>query len=96
MITADRLEWGLIPAVPVPFRGHELADDALRGYARWMAGQPIAGVAVWAHTGRGPHLSDAQRRRAQHRRERRRERLPGLSRDRTVHGHDGEHCRRLG
>lgn len=27
-----------------------------------MARQPIAGVAVWAHTGRGPHLSDDQRR----------------------------------
>jgi 4-hydroxy-tetrahydrodipicolinate synthase len=27
-----------------------------------MAGQSIAGVAVWAHTGRGPHLSPAQRR----------------------------------
>ena len=35
---------------------------AQRGYARWMAAQPIAGVAVWAHTGRGPHLSaDARR-----------------------------------
>jgi 4-hydroxy-tetrahydrodipicolinate synthase len=27
-----------------------------------MAAQPIAGVAVWAHTGRGPHLSPEQRR----------------------------------
>ncbi len=27
-----------------------------------MSGQPIAGVAVWAHTGRGPHLSPQQRR----------------------------------
>jgi 4-hydroxy-tetrahydrodipicolinate synthase len=27
-----------------------------------MASQPIAGVAVWAHTGRGPHLSGEQRR----------------------------------
>lgn len=62
-LTAARLEWGLIPAVPVPFRGHELADDALRAYARWMAGQSITGVAVWSHTGRGPHLSEAQRRR---------------------------------
>ena len=26
-----------------------------------MADQPVAGVAVWAHTGRGPHLSQAQR-----------------------------------
>ncbi len=27
-----------------------------------MARQPVAGVAVWAHTGRGPHLSADQRR----------------------------------
>lgn len=26
-----------------------------------MARQPVAGVAVWAHTGRGPHLSPEQR-----------------------------------
>jgi 4-hydroxy-tetrahydrodipicolinate synthase len=26
-----------------------------------MAGQPVAGVAVWSHTGRGPHLSADQR-----------------------------------
>jgi 4-hydroxy-tetrahydrodipicolinate synthase len=46
----------------VPFRGAALDEDAQRGYARWMATQPVAGVAVWAHTGRGPHLSSAQRR----------------------------------
>ncbi len=55
------LEWGLIPAVPVPFRGDTLAEDAQRDYARSMAGQPVAGVAVWAHTGRGPHLTAGQR-----------------------------------
>lgn len=27
-----------------------------------MKGQPVAGVAVWAHTGRGPHLTPDQRR----------------------------------
>src|SRR2546428_266969 len=57
-----RLEWGLLPAVPVPFRGRALAEDAQRAYARWMARQPVAGVAVWAHTGRGPHLSADERR----------------------------------
>jgi 4-hydroxy-tetrahydrodipicolinate synthase len=56
------LEWGLIPAVPVPFRGRALAEDAQRAYARWMAAQPVAGVAVWAHTGRGPYLSADERR----------------------------------
>ena len=59
---AERLEWGLIPAVPVPFRGATIDRDAQRGYAHWMAGQPVAGAAVWAHTGRGPHLSPEDRR----------------------------------
>jgi 4-hydroxy-tetrahydrodipicolinate synthase len=59
---AERLAWGLIPAVPVPFRGAAMDEAAQRGYARWMAAQPVAGVAVWAHTGRGPHLSAGQRR----------------------------------
>jgi 4-hydroxy-tetrahydrodipicolinate synthase len=58
----DRLDGGLIPAVPVPFRGSEIDLAAQRAYARWMAAQPVAGVAVWAHTGRGPHLSAEQRR----------------------------------
>jgi len=58
----ERLDGGLIPAVPVPFRGTDLDADAQRRYAGWMATQPVAGVAVWAHTGRGPHLSAEQRR----------------------------------
>jgi 4-hydroxy-tetrahydrodipicolinate synthase len=62
LMLAERLEWGLVPAVPVPFRGGEIDAAAQRRYAAWMAGQPVAGVAVWAHTGRGPHLSAEQRR----------------------------------
>lgn len=58
----ERLDGGLVPAVPVPFRGAEIDAAAQQSYAAWMAGQPIAGVAVWAHTGRGPHLSAEQRR----------------------------------
>ena len=58
---SSRLEWGLIPAVPVPFRGTALAEDAQHLLADWMASQQVAGVAVWAHTGRGPHLTPAQR-----------------------------------
>lgn len=57
-----RLDGRLIPAVPVPFRGASLAADVQRDYAAWMARQDVAGVAVWAHTGRGPHLTPAQRR----------------------------------
>jgi len=45
----------------VPFRGNVLAEDVQRAYTKWMAEQPVAGVAVWAHTGRGPHLSPQQR-----------------------------------
>jgi 4-hydroxy-tetrahydrodipicolinate synthase len=48
--------------VPVPFRGSAIDAAAQRAYATWMARQEIAGVAVWAHTGRGPHLSADQRR----------------------------------
>jgi 4-hydroxy-tetrahydrodipicolinate synthase len=48
--------------VPVPFRGSTIDFAAQRAYASWMARQPVAGVAVWAHTGRGPHLSEDQRR----------------------------------
>ena len=59
---AARLDWGLISAVPVPFRGRAIAADAHAQYARWMARQPLAGVAVWAHTGRGPHLAPGERR----------------------------------
>ena len=59
---AERLESGLIPAVPVPFRGSEMDAAAQRSYAAWMAAQPVAGVAVWAHTGRGPQMSGEQRR----------------------------------
>ncbi|HET6797086.1 MAG TPA: dihydrodipicolinate synthase family protein [Gemmatimonadales bacterium] len=58
----ERLTGGLIPAVPVPFRGDEIDRAAQQQYARWMATQPVAGVAVWAHTGRGPHLGADQRR----------------------------------
>jgi 4-hydroxy-tetrahydrodipicolinate synthase len=58
----ERLDGGLIPAVPVPFRGREIDTAAQRTYAGWMAAQPVAGVAIWAHTGRGPHLSAEQRR----------------------------------
>jgi 4-hydroxy-tetrahydrodipicolinate synthase len=56
------IDGGLIPAVPVPFRGTAVDEAALRKYAAWMSTQPIAGVAVWAHTGRGPHLTGEQRR----------------------------------
>jgi 4-hydroxy-tetrahydrodipicolinate synthase len=50
----ERLRWGLIPAVPVPRRADgSLHRAAQEDYAAWMAGQPVAGAAVWVHTGRG-------------------------------------------
>ncbi len=57
-----RLDHGLIPAVPVPFcENNEMDAAAQRQYVTFMASQPVAGVAVWAHTGRGLHLSREQR-----------------------------------
>lgn len=53
------LAGGLIPAMPVTFdregRFHEPAHEA---YVAFMSSQPIAGAAVWAHTGRGLLLDD--------------------------------------
>lgn len=53
------LAGGLIPAMPVMFdrerRFHERAHEA---YVEFMSSQPIAGAAIWAHTGRGLLLDD--------------------------------------
>lgn len=49
-----RLAGGLIAATPVPFdTAGQLHEGAHHAYLRYLAGQGIAGVAVWAHTGRG-------------------------------------------
>src|ERR1700752_268873 len=54
-----KLTEGLIPATPVTFdregRFHERAHEA---YVSFMSSQPVAGIAVWAHTGRGLLLDD--------------------------------------
>src|SRR6185369_3749861 len=59
-----RLTGGLIPATPVMFdregRFHERAHEA---YVSFMSSQPVAGIAVWAHTGRGLLLDDETSRR---------------------------------
>jgi 4-hydroxy-tetrahydrodipicolinate synthase len=61
-ITVSDLIGRLWPAVPVPFtRTGEIHAAGLEQYASWMADQPIGGVAVWAHTGRGLRLSAGQR-----------------------------------
>ena len=54
----ETLAGGLIPAVPVMFdRAHQFHERAHASYVDYMQTQPIAGVAVWAHTGRGLHLT---------------------------------------
>src|SRR5262245_2085284 len=54
----ETLTGGLIPAAPVMFDlEHRFNEGAHTGYVDYMRSQPIAGVAVWAHTGRGLHLS---------------------------------------
>jgi 4-hydroxy-tetrahydrodipicolinate synthase len=56
---ARQLVHGLVPAVPVPHRANGTLDAAAQAaYAAWMARQDVAGVAAWAHTGRGLHLSE--------------------------------------
>lgn len=58
----DRLRHGLIPAVPVMFgAGGEIDRPAQERYVEFMSRQPITGVAVWAHTGRGLRMSREQR-----------------------------------
>lgn len=58
----SRLRQGLIPAVPVMFSASGQIDEpAQERYVESMARQPIGGVAVWAHTGRGLRMSREQR-----------------------------------
>ena len=60
---AARLDRGLIAAVPAPFdENGRVVEEAQESYIRYMAAQPVAGVAVWVHTGRGLCLSREQRR----------------------------------
>src|ERR1041385_1757852 len=53
------LAGGLVPAMPVMFdregRFHGRAHEA---YVAFMSSQPIAGAAIWAHTGRGLLLDE--------------------------------------
>jgi 4-hydroxy-tetrahydrodipicolinate synthase len=62
MLQPCHLLGALIPAVPVPFTSAGQIDTrAHERYVQWMVGQPIEGVAIWAHTGRGLRLGEAQR-----------------------------------
>lgn len=58
----ERLRGTALPAVLTPMRGDGTIDfDALEGYAARIAAGPVGGVAVWAHTGRGLYLGEADR-----------------------------------
>ncbi len=58
------LTGGLIPATPVIFdREHRFHERAHEAYVSFMSSQPVAGIAVWAHTGRGLLLDDETARR---------------------------------
>jgi 4-hydroxy-tetrahydrodipicolinate synthase len=51
---ARRLDRALLPAVPITLRpGGSHDQEAAERYAAYIARAPVAGVAVWAHTGRG-------------------------------------------
>jgi 4-hydroxy-tetrahydrodipicolinate synthase len=59
-----RLTGGLIPATPVPFdREHRFHERVHEAYVSFMSSQSVAGIAVWAHTGRGLLLDDQTSRR---------------------------------
>jgi len=60
---ADRvraqLERGVIAATPIPFSSDGKVHAAATAlYMSYIAMQPLAGVAVWAHTGRGLMIDD--------------------------------------
>ncbi|TDD28894.1 dihydrodipicolinate synthase family protein [Kribbella turkmenica] len=58
----EQLRGTLLPAVVTPMDNDGVvAYDALSAYAGRIATEPIGGVAVWAHTGRGLYLSPADR-----------------------------------
>lgn len=61
-VIAERLQNGVVAAVPVPFSGDGIHERAMRDYATSMMAESLAGVAVWAHTGRGRELSAEARR----------------------------------
>lgn len=58
----DRLRGGLVPAVLTPMRADATVSvPDLERYSTAIAAGNHAGIAVWAHTGRGPYLSEQDR-----------------------------------
>lgn len=59
---SSKLKGAFFPAVPVPFNSLGNIDkEAQESLAQYMASQPVTGVAIWAHTGRGLFLTEQQR-----------------------------------
>src|SRR5690349_25154056 len=53
---------GLTAAIVTPMRSDGSIDqESLRGYADWLAGQGVRGLAVNVDTGEGPHLFPEER-----------------------------------
>jgi 4-hydroxy-tetrahydrodipicolinate synthase len=62
MVGPESLRGKLFPAVPVPLTSAgRLHATAQMRYVEHLGAQPIGGVAVWAHTGRGPRLEKTVR-----------------------------------
>jgi 4-hydroxy-tetrahydrodipicolinate synthase len=60
----ERVRNAVVPAVLTPMTADgALAEDALERYALAISGSGVAGLGMWAHTGRGPYLSADQRKR---------------------------------
>ena len=58
----ELLRHRLLPALPVPFTSDRLIHhDSHVRMGQYLSTTPISGVAVWAHTGRGLYLTEAER-----------------------------------
>ncbi|HHW03856.1 MAG TPA: dihydrodipicolinate synthase family protein [Thermoanaerobacterales bacterium] len=58
----DKLKHSFFPAVPIPFdRNGQIHEKAQEKYVNYMNEQPVTGVAVWVHTGRGLLITREQR-----------------------------------
>ncbi|WP_055668917.1 dihydrodipicolinate synthase family protein [Desnuesiella massiliensis] len=58
----EKMRHGIFPAVPIPFKKDGTIDEkAQNSYVEYMKAQPIDGLSIWVHTGRGLLISEKQR-----------------------------------
>ena len=58
----QKMNKGLFPATPIPFNSKGSIDvNSHMKYVNYIKNEPISGVAVWAHTGRGLLIDDETR-----------------------------------